>query len=161
MKYAFLAVSAFIAILTQTVAGNSYFIFSYLDLSLVLVAFWAVYRNRTQALFVGSIIGILQDAMLGWPLGYNGFGKTLAAFMVGQAAKHFNIEGAWIRFLLIASAGFISALSVFGLFLLMQRNVDILFLGGSLMQAVITGAAGTLVFSLVDNYQATHARKVG
>jgi len=76
MKYLLLALFSFLAVIAQMIAGNGFFLFNFLDLSLILVAFWAVYRNRTQALFVGSIAGLLQDAVLGWPLGYNGFGRS-------------------------------------------------------------------------------------
>jgi rod shape-determining protein MreD len=161
MKYLFLGVFSFFAVIAQMIAGNGFFLFNFLDLSLILVAFWAVYRNRTQALFVGSIAGLLQDAVVGWPLGYNGFGKTLAAFLIGQAAKHFNVEGTWIRLTLIASASCVNVFSMFLLFLLLQRNVNVFFLGASLMQSIITGGVGTLAFAAFDSYNSTHLKKVG
>lgn len=161
MKYVILAGSSFLAVVVQMIAGNTFFLFNFLDLSLIIVAYWALYRNRTQAMFVGSMAGLLQDAMLGWPLGYNGFGKTLAAFLAGQAAKHFNVEGAWLRFSLIMAASFINTLSVFLLFLLLQRTVNAIFLGASLLQSIITGAAGALAFAALDSYNRTHANRAG
>lgn len=161
MKYLFLALFSFLAVIAQMIAGNGFFLFNFLDLSLILVAFWAVYRNRTQALFVGSIAGLLQDAVLGWPLGYNGFGKTLAAFVVGLAARHFNVEGTWIRAALVAAASCVNVLSVFSLFLLLQRNVGVIFLGASLMQCLITGCVGALAFAAYDGYSGTRFRKAG
>ena len=159
MKYIFLAASSFLAILAQMVAGHNFFLFNFLDLSLVLIAYWAMYRSRMQALFVGSLTGILLDAVLGWPLGYNGFGKTLAAFTIGQVAKKFNVEEAWIRFALIAASSCISSLSIYLLFYLLQRSSSNLYLGGSLVQAVVTGGVGTLVFAALDSYNQAHARK--
>ena len=105
MKYLFLAISSFLAIVAQMIAGNNFFLFNFLDLSLILIAYWAVYRSRVQALFVGSLSGLMLDAVMGLPLGFNGFGKTLAACLIGQVAKRINVEAAWIRFLLIASSG--------------------------------------------------------
>src|SRR5512142_1507235 len=122
MKYLFLALSSFFAIVAQMIMGNNFFLFNFLDLSLILIAYWATYRNRTQALFVGSLTGILLDAVLGWPLGYNGFGRTLAAFVIGQTAKHINTEETWIRFILIASSSCLSSLSIFVLFWLLQHK---------------------------------------
>jgi len=159
MKYIFLAASSFLAILAQMVAGHNFFLFNFLDLSLVLIAYWAMYRSRMQALFVGSLTGILLDAVLGWPLGYNGFGKTLAAFTIGQVAKKFNVEEAWIRFALIAASSCISSLRIYLLFYLLQRSSSNLYLGGSLVQAVVTGGVGTLVFAALDSYNQAHARK--
>jgi len=161
MKYIILAGFSFLAVVAQMIAGHSFFLFNFMDLSLIIVAYWALYRNRTQAMFVGSMAGLLQDAVLGWPLGFNGFGKTLAAFLAGQAAKHFNVEGAWLRFALIMAVSFINTLSIFLLFLLLQRTVNVVFLGASLMQSIITGAAGTLAFAALDSYNRTHANRVG
>jgi rod shape-determining protein MreD len=159
MKYLFLAASSFLAIIAQMVAGHNFFLFNFLDLSLILIAYWAMYRSRMQALFVGSLTGILLDAVLGWPLGYNGFGKTLAAFTIGQVAKMFNVEEAWIRFALIAASSGVSSLSIYLLFYLLQRASSTLYLGGSLVQAVVTGGVGTLVFAALDSYNQSHARK--
>jgi len=159
MKYLFLAISSFLAIVAQTIAGSNFFLFNFLDLSLILIAYWATYRNRTQALFVGSITGVLLDAVLGWPLGYNGFGKTLAAFVIGQASRRINTGEPWIRFVLVASSSFISSLSIFLLFWLMQRKSSGIFLGASLMQALVTAGVGVLLFAVVDTYAQAQARK--
>jgi rod shape-determining protein MreD len=158
MKYIFLAVTAFLAIVAQMIAGNNFFLFNFLDLSLVFIAYWAIYCNRVQALFVGSLTGLMLDAVLGWPLGFNGFGKTLAAFTIGQVAKHFNVEAAWIRFVLIAGSSGLSSLSMFALWALLARPSSSIFLGASFMQALITGAAGAVIFALLDVYAQTHAK---
>jgi len=159
MKYFFLAATSFLAIVAQMIAGNNFFLFNFLDLSLLLIAYWATYRSRTQALFVGSLTGLLMDAVLGWPLGYNGFGKTLAAFIIGQAAKKFNVGETWIRFVIIASSSCLSSLSTFLLFWLMQRSSGSIFLGASLMQALITAGVGVAAFAALDSYNQAQARR--
>jgi len=159
MKYIFLAISSMLAIVAQMIAGNSFFLFNFLDIPLILITYWALYRSRVQALFVGSLAGILLDAVLGWPLGFNGFGKTLAAFLIGQTAKHFNVEEGWMRFTLLAGASFVSSLSVFLLFLLLGRRVSPVFLEASLAQAVITALVGVLVLAARDSYQQAHTGK--
>ncbi len=161
MKYLFLAGSSFLAIMAQMVAGNNFFLFNFIDLSLLLITYWALYRSRTQALFVGSLTGILQDAVLNWPLGYNGFGKTLAAFVTAEAARRFTLEGVWIRFLLMVASSCVSSLSMFALFLLLQRSSSSVFLGASLMQALITAGVGSLLFACLDSYRHVHTKRVG
>jgi rod shape-determining protein MreD len=156
MKYLFLAISSFLAIIAQMIMGNNFFLFNFLDLSLILIAYWATYRNRTQALFVGSVTSILLDAVLAWPLGYNGFGRTIAAFVIGQASKKFNFAEPWIRFVVIASSSCISSLSIFLLFWLMQRSTSAIFLGAAAVQALITAAAGVMVLALIDNRVQMH-----
>jgi rod shape-determining protein MreD len=154
MKYLFLALSSFLAIIAQMVAGSNFFLFSILDLSLLLVAYWAIYRSRTQALFIGSLTGLLLDAALGWPLGYNGFGKTVAAFVIGQSWKKFNTaEQSWVRFAIIAAASCLSSLSVFILFWIMQRTSSKDFLGASFIQALITAGVGIILFAIIETYK--------
>jgi rod shape-determining protein MreD len=160
MKYLFLAGSSFLAIVAQMIAGNNFFLFNFVDLSLILIVYWAVNRSRTQALFVGSLTGILQDAVLGWPLGYNGFGKTLAAFAVAEAVRRFDVEGLWIRFVVIAASSCLSSLSMFALFLLLQRSTSSIYLGASLMQALITAGVGALLFAALDTYKQVYTKKL-
>ncbi|NWG12156.1 MAG: rod shape-determining protein MreD [Acidobacteria bacterium] len=159
MKYLFLAISSILMIAAQMVAGSNFFLFNFLDFSLLLIAYWALYRNRIQALFVGSLTGVLLDAVIGWPLGYNGFGKTLAAYVIGQTAKHFNVEEGWIRFVLLAGSSCVSSFSIFLLFALLQRGASPVFLGASLAQALITGLVGVLLFAAHDSYQHAHSGK--
>jgi rod shape-determining protein MreD len=160
MKYLFLALSSFLAIVAQMIAGNNFFLFNFLDLSLILVSYWAIYRSRMQALFVGSITGLLLDAAMGWPLGYNGFAKTLAAFTIGQCWKRFNTaEQLWVRFSIIAASSCLSSLSMFLLFWLMQRSSSRIFLGASVLQALITAAVGIIIFAGLESYKRTQTHK--
>ena len=161
MKYLFIAVSSLLAIVAQTIAGSNFFLFNFLDLSLLLITYWAMYRNRTQALFTGALTGLLLDAMLGWPLGYNGFGKTLAAFAIGQAVRKANTDEKWIRFLIIVSASCLNSLSIFLLFWLTQRPTNNIYLSSSVIQALITAGVGILVFAAMDSYRQAQTRKVG
>src|SRR5436189_5710843 len=92
MKYLFLAVSSFLAIVTQMIAGNNLFVFNFLDLSLILIPYWAMCRGRVQALFVGHVARILIDASLRWPLGYTGFGKNLAAYFSASVSNCYERE---------------------------------------------------------------------
>ena len=160
MKYLFLGLSAFFAIIAQMIAGNNFFLFNFLDLALIVVAYWAVYRSRTQAIFIGSLTGLLLDAAMGWPLGYNGFGKTLAAFAIGQCWKRFNTgEQLWVRFSVIAASSCLSSLSMFVLFWLMQRSSSRIFLAASLLQAFITAAVAVIAFAGLESYKRTQINK--
>ena len=161
MKYLFLILSSFLAIMAQMIAGNNFFLFNFLDLSLILIAYWAIYRSRIQAIFVGSLTGLLLDAAMGWPLGYNGFGKTLAAFVIGQCWKRFNTaEQPWVRFAIIGSSSCLSSLSIYVLFWMMQKTAGKIFLGASIVQAFITAGVAVLGFAAFDAYKRTQADRV-
>jgi rod shape-determining protein MreD len=160
MKYLFLALSSFLAIVAQMIVGNNFFLFNFLDLSLILIAYWAIYRSRIQAIFVGSLTGLLLDAAMGWPLGYNGFGKTLAAFFIGQCWKRFNtLEQPWVRFSILAVSSCLNSLGMFLLFWLMQRTTGRIFLGASIVQAFITAGVGIIFFAGLETYKRTQANK--
>ena len=160
MKYVFLAVSSFLAIIAQMIAGSTFFLFNFLDLSLILVAYWAIYRGRMQALFVGSLAGLLLDAAMDWPLGYNGFGKTLAALAIGQCWKRFNTgEQVWVRLSILVASSCLNSLSIFLLFWLLQRSASRVFLGASLLQALITSFVSVLIFAGLDTYKKTQINK--
>jgi rod shape-determining protein MreD len=160
MKYLFLALSSFLAIVAQMIAGNNFYLFNFLDLSLLVVAFWAIYRSRTQALFVGCLTGLLLDAAYGWHLGYNGFGITLAAFVIGQSWKRFNTgEQPWMRFIILTAASCVSSLSMFVLFWLMQRDSGKIFLEASILKALITAAVGVVILAGFETYKRIQAHK--
>jgi rod shape-determining protein MreD len=160
MKYLFLALSSFLAIVAQMIAGDNFFLFNFLDLSLILVAYWAIYRSRIQALYVGALTGLLLDAALGWPLGFNGFGKTLAAFIIGQSWKRFNtMEQPWVRFSIIMASSCLSSLSIFILSWLLQRSFNRVFLGASILQAFITAAVAVVIFAGFESFKRSQTRK--
>ena len=151
MKYLLLVISSFLAVALQMIASDNYPVFGYLDISLVLVAWWAVYYSRIQALFLGSFIGLILDYALGWPLGYNGFGRTLAAFIIGQTWNRFNTaEQPAVRFLIFATASLTSSASMLILFWITQRNTSRVFTGGAFLQALITAGAGLLFFFVLE-----------
>jgi rod shape-determining protein MreD len=159
MKYVLLAVSSVLAIVVQMIAGNNFFLFNYIDLSLILVAYWAIYRSRIQALFVGSLTGLVLDAVMGWHIGYNGFGKTLAAFVIGQSWKRFNTREPWVRFAIIAASSCLSSLSMFVLFRVMQRTTSKIFFGASFMQALVTAGISIVIFACLETYQRIQTHK--
>ena len=152
MMYLLILLMSFLAIVVQMVAADHFFLLSSIDLPLILTAFWAAYRNRTQALFVGALTGLLLDAAMGWPLGYNGFGRTLAAFVFGQSWKRFNTREVWVQFLILAVSSCTSSLSILILCWIMQREVGRAFPAGSIVQAIVTAFFTVVLFALLKKY---------
>ncbi|MDR1726877.1 MAG: rod shape-determining protein MreD [Acidobacteriota bacterium] len=160
MKYLFLAVSSFLAVVAQMIAGNNFILFNFLDPAIILIAYCAVYRSRVQALYVGSLIGLLLDATLGWPLGYNGFGRTLAALVIGQSWKRFNTsEQPMVRFLILFVASCASSASMYALMQVMERTTSRIFPGSALLQALITATVGFAFFAVMEGYKRAQANK--
>ena len=159
MTYLYLAVAAFLAVAVQMIADNIFSMFGLLNISLILAAWCAIYRSRVQALLFGSFTGLLMDAALGWPLGYNGFGLTLAVFVIGQSWDRFNTaEQPLVRFLILAAASLTNSLSMFLLFWIMQRTTSRIFIDSAVLQALITSAAGLILFIVLERNKHTNAR---
>jgi rod shape-determining protein MreD len=160
MKYLLLVVSSFLAVALQMIASDIFFLFKFLNISLILVAWWTIYYSRVRALFFGSFTGLLVDYALGWPLGYNGFGLTLAVFIIGQSWDRFNTgEQPTVRFLILAASSLASSLSIFFLFWITQRATSRIFLGSAVLQALITAGAGFIFFIVLERYKSTQAHK--
>jgi rod shape-determining protein MreD len=160
MRYLYLAVSSFLAVVVQMIASENFFLFSFLDISLILVAWCAIYRSRVQALLFGSFTGLLLDGALGWPFGYNGFGRTLAVFIIGQLWDRFNTaEQPAVRFLILAASSLASSLSMYLLFWIMQRTTSRVFPGSAILQALITAGVGLVFFIFLERYKRAQALK--
>ena len=160
MNYLFLTVSSFLAVALQMIASDNFLPFRFLDISFILVAWCAIYRSRVQALIFGSFTGLLIDHALGWPLGYNGFGRTLAVFVIGQLWDRFNTaEQPLMRFLILAAASLTSSLSMFTLFWIMQRATSRVFPGSAVLQALVTAVAGVIFFVVLERYKRMNALK--
>ena len=160
MKYLLLAVSSFLAVALQMIAGNIFFVFNFLNIPLILVAWWTIYHSRIRALFFGSFTGLLLDYALGWPLGYNGFGLTLAVFIIGQSWDRFNTgEQPIVRFLILAASSLASSFSIFSLFWITQRATSRIFPGAAVLQALITAVAGLIFFVLLERHKSTQEHK--
>ena len=91
---------------------------------------------------------------------YNGFGKTVAAFVIGQSWKKFNTAGQpWVRFTILFAASCLSSLSLYLLFWLMQRSSNPVFPGASVLQALITAGLGIILFAVLETYKRIQTNK--
>lgn len=77
---------------------------SYIDFPLVVVVYIALQRDAWQALFIGTIAGIIVDAASGGLIGAGGFSKTLTAYIVFLGATRINLENPLLRIPVLATA---------------------------------------------------------
>jgi len=152
MTYLLILLLSFLTVVAQMVALDHLLFLGSVDLPLILIAYWAAYRSRTQALYVGALTGLLLDAAMGWPLGYHGFGRTLAAFVFGQSWKRFNTREAWVQFVILAVSSCASSLSILALCGIMRRSVGKAFGGGMILQAIVTAFITVILFALLRRY---------
>ncbi len=74
--------------------------FSYLNLPLLMVIFFAVARrNPVTGLLTGAVIGLLQDQLTQLPLGLSGIANTLVGYGASSLGVKLDVENAGSRFL--------------------------------------------------------------
>lgn len=74
--------------------------FSIFDLPLLIVIFFALARrSQLSGLLTGAVIGILQDALTGKPIGVYGISKTVVGYGASSLGVKLDVENAGSRFL--------------------------------------------------------------
>ena len=115
------------------------------DLLLVAVVYFARDGRAVAALAVGSVGGLVADALAGGPLGLHGFADTLVAYTTARVAQQLVVErpsGVLLAFTL-ASALQQALLAVLGVLLL--PSVQLPAAPWIVARAVTTGLLGLLL----------------
>jgi rod shape-determining protein MreD len=72
-----------------------------LDLPLIAVIFFAVARrNPIYGAITGAVIGLLQDAFTGLPIGINGIAKTIIGYAASSIGLQVDVENITTRILM-------------------------------------------------------------
>ncbi|HMC30660.1 MAG TPA: rod shape-determining protein MreD [Candidatus Angelobacter sp.] len=122
-----------------------------LDLPLLVTIFFAVARRRPiPGLITGALIGTLQDAWTGHPIGLFGIAKTIVGYLGSSIGVKLDVENPGSRFLMTFA------------FLLIHKfiymAIDLLLVGGSeawnwghtLLSALANGLAAVVLFAVLD-----------
>jgi len=122
-----------------------------LDLPLLVTIFFAVARRRPiPGLITEALIGTLQDAWTGHPIGLFGIAKTIVGYLGSSIGVKLDVENPGSRFLMTFA------------FLLIHKfiymAIDLLLVGGSeawnwghtLLSALANGLAAVVLFAVLD-----------
>jgi len=75
--------------------------FSIFDLPLIVTIFFAVARRSpVKGLLTGAIIGVLQDALAGHPIGIFGIAKTVVGYLASSIGVKVDVENPGSRLLM-------------------------------------------------------------
>ena len=123
----------------------------YVDLMLVVVAYFAIRRSQRSAMLVGCAGGLLHDAWLqAGVFGMSGFKKTLVAWAVGGLASRIDLNHApgrvTVGVLLSVSDQFLEV----GLYRLMDLATSPLDPVRIISRAMVTGLLVAIAFAIVD-----------
>ncbi len=154
-----IAIVLALAIVLQLTVPGIWPPLSYIDFPIVVVVYIALQRHAWQALFVGTVAGLVVDAASGGLIGAGGFSKTLTAYLIFVAATRVNLENALLRIPVLAAATLVdSAIYVFW-----HRSLgyppSAPFAQTMSYRLIGTTIVGTLVLYLLDSIFTERARQ--
>lgn len=124
---------------------------SYIDFPLIVVVYIALQRDAWQALLVGTVAGIVVDAMSGGLIGAGGFSKTLTAYIIYFAATRVNLENPLLRIPVLAAATVLDS----GIYVFWHRVLGyattVPVMQTIAYKLIATTTAGMLVLYMIDS----------
>jgi len=140
-----------LALLLQVYLPKYFHGFATFDLPLIVTIFFAVGRRHPiSGTLTGAIIGLLQDALSGLPIGINGVTKSIVGFLAASIGVRIDVENSGTRFLL--NFGFALLASIIYILItrvLLGTEVPIAWTR-ELLRAVANGLLAVPLFMLMD-----------
>ena len=142
-------------ILLQAYVPKIFPIFSILDLPLIAVIFFAVSRRSPIAGAVtGALIGLMQDALTGKPIGINGVAKTVIGYAASSIGIQVDVENLVTRVLMNFGFSLIQTVLLFLINRLMlgDRAYHLLWLH-EVIRAALNTALALPLFLFLDRFK--------
>ena len=122
-----------------------------LDLPLLVTIFFAVARRRPIAgLITGAIIGTLQDAWTGHPIGLFGIAKTIVGYLGSSLGVKVDVDNPGSRFLMIFAFVLIHRFIYMAINLLLVGGSESWNWGHTMLSALANGLAAVVLFLFLD-----------
>jgi rod shape-determining protein MreD len=140
-----------LAFFFQTFLPLRFSLFAIFDLPLLVVIFFAMSRRSPVAgLLTGASVGILQDALTGYPIGVYGIAKTVVGYGASSLGVKLDVESVGTR--LLVTTGFYVIHQI--IYFTIARGLVRLDLHWSwsreLWAAVANAILGVFLFALMD-----------
>ena len=132
---------------------------AYVDLTLVLVVYFALQREPLYALMVAAVAGLALDALGGGLLGAGGFSKTLTAYSVYFVAQRAMLDTTLLRIPVLAGASLIDNLIYVGMHRMLGQRPSMPFVQALSYKLIVTTIAGTVLLYAYDSYFSGKARQ--
>lgn len=133
----------------------------FVDLTLILVVYFALQREPLQALIVAAIAGLVMDLISGPPalLGAGGFSKVLTAYTVYIFASRVMMDTPLLRIPVIAGASLIDNVVYVGMHRLLGQIPPMPFIQALSYKLIATTVAGTILLYAYESYFSSKARQ--
>lgn len=134
--------------------------FSYVDLPLIVVIYFALQRDALQALIIGAAAGLATDALgAGGLLGAGGFTKTLVAFIIATLSTRVMLDNSLVRIPVLAGAALLDATVYVLLHRMLGQPSPLPFVEIAAFKIITTTVAGTAILYLLDMIFSDRARQ--
>jgi rod shape-determining protein MreD len=148
------AISLIAVVVIQGILAFRFRVFGYFDLALICCVYYGFTLGRPVAsVFIGSALGLMQDALAGAVVGTNGFSKTLIGFLAASAGGKFAVDQPITRIfaLFLFSLGDGLVVSILGLMVGSLPNTAYGGLvGGWMLTATFNTLLGLVFFGYHD-----------
>ncbi len=161
MRQLVIAIVLIVAIALQSALRAIWQPLAFIDLTLILVVYFALQREPLQALIVAAVAGLAMDLISGPPalLGAGGFAKVLTAYAVYFVASRVMLDTTLLRIPVLFGASIIDNLVYVGMHRLLGQRPPVPFIQSLSFKVLATTIAGTLLLYLYDSYFSGKARQ--
>lgn len=161
MRQLTVALLLIVAIALQSAARAVWQPLGFVDLTLILVVYFALQREALQALVVAAIAGLAMDLLTGPPalLGAGGFSKVLTAYTVYFFASRVMLDTTLLRIPVLAGASLLDNLVYVGMHRLLGQTPPTPFIQSLSYKLIATTVAGTILLYLYEAYFSGKARQ--
>jgi len=161
MRQLTIAILLIVAIALQSALRAIWQPLAFVDLTLILVVYFALQREPLQALIVAAIAGLAMDLISGPPalLGAGGFAKVVTAYAVYFVASRVMLDTTLLRIPVLFGASIVDNLVYVGMHRLLGQTPPVPFIQSLSFKVLATTIAGTLLLYLYDSYFSGKARQ--
>lgn len=140
-----------VAIFLQAYLPLRYPRFAVLDLPLIITVYFAVSRrNPISGTFLGSGIGLAQDALTHLPLGINGIIKALIGYLAASIGMRIDVENPGTRLLMMFFFSLLSSLLHVFIVRHLLEMAQAWYALHELLRALLNSFVAIILFSLLD-----------
>ena len=161
MRQVTIAILLVVAIALQSALRAIWHPLGFLDLTLILVIYFALQREPLQALIVAAVAGLATDLISGPPalLGAGGFSKVIAAYAVYYVASRVMLDTTLLRIPVLPGASLVDNLVYVGMHRLLGQTPPAPFVQSLAYKVIATTVAGTILLYMYDSYFSAKARQ--
>lgn len=159
MRQLTVALLLIVAIALQSAARAVWQPLGFVDLTLILVVYFALQREALQALVVAAVAGLAMDLISGALLGAGGFSKVLTAYAVYFFASRVMLDTTLLRIPVLAGASLIDNVVYVGMHRLLGQTPSVPFIQSLSYKLLATTVMGTILLYVYESYFSSKARQ--